>query len=562
MGKKYIMPVLPDEPKKPGFLASREKRERYQWQLDSYDRLRERYQALADLHDEMVKIRSGIDLNSPQDCNALERDQLGNYIIVCPYCLEKYEVGELLYRAETNENANGDLTFCFEPESDDVFAEFWESMGVPNIDPLKGHILEMSPSSGEIRSVTFEINETGAEETVRYNEEVRTRMRKQRVLRMEDKYGVRVSERICPKCHTELPSDIGFWPNYIYSFIGNSYCGKTVYLWRLLLTLTSTRFMNGTFYGVSVNDNETEPGHSAKDKAAKMFSAAGIPLSEATDIGYIRPIILRMQNMETREKFLLTLFDYPGEAIWRDDPFFQHLADRVRLNSNGLIMMFDGGIPLRNMLKETYKSLGDSDAANATAEQVIRRIYGSVFHGNAINKPTALVVSKSDLIDSCLDQIDSWKEKPRILQPPKPHTEVDLCDLYHCHREIQVFLNHYDEGTTETAKMMCNGNHAWFAVSSTGIPLESGVIPEGTKLTGVRESDPLEWLLYRNGHLLADFGSDAEAAPQVMRWAAAFQVQRFAELVELERKWDGDPSHDIPGAYEEYAIEQNRYNEL
>ena len=95
-------------------------------------------------------------------------------------------------------------------------------------------------------------------------------------------------------------------------------------------------------------------------------------------------------------------------------------------------------------------------------------------------------------------------------------------------------MDKHDWRTTATASVMCHGNHAWFAVSSTTIPLKNGTIQEGEQVSGLREGDPLEWLLYRNGHLEADFHDDKEA----MRWAAQFQVSRYHELKKAEAAYE------------------------
>lgn len=567
----YEVPALPQEPKKPRIMAGREAKDAYQKKFDVYNMVLESHKKLVSLRGGMEQVRGGINILKPQDCSTLERDANGLYTITCPYCLEKFSVGDLQFRATTREDATGKLVDCFEPETDDAYADFWTKMGVNDIDSLRGHVLDMDPASGEIASITFETNALGGLETVPYDAGTRERMKTQKVLQMEDKYHNTVKERICPHCHTQLPVDIGFCPNYIYSFMGNSSCGKTIYLNRLTLTLTTSQFLNGEIYGIGANDEMAVFGKSARDSAKAIFAIRDQALADATDVGYIRPVILRLENTETHQKYFITLFDYPGEAIWRDnDAFFQPLADRVRKNSNGLLFVFDSGVTLNQQLSDKYKVVppaGEFDEegqASASAEQVLNRIYTHTFQGNKVNKPVALIMSKSDLIDVCMDKLTGviWPERPGFLTPSRPHTKVMLSELFKCHKEVQAFLDAKEPGATSTAKAMCNGNHAWFAVSSTGIPTEDGRIPVGAVVSGLREADPLEWLLYRNGHLTADFGQDRDTAEKARRWAAGFQVEAYDNLLNLEKAWNGDPATDVEGEINTFTRLVNTYNSL
>lgn len=506
-------------------------------QMKEYEELENSRQRAQRLRKDYERIENGFDLVRPTDCCTNERDGYDRYRIICPYCLNSFEIGDLQYRARTKERPTGELYECFEPEYDEKYAQHWKNMGVEDVEPLRNHILDADPDHGEIAAVTFGPDEAGRRETQPYHAETRARMRRDKVSEVEDKYGNATSDRICPECHESLPAEIGFCPNYIYSFMGNSSCGKTVYLNRLILTLTAINFLGGKYHGTVVND-EKERGKTALARAEKLFrGGTGQSLAEATEVGYIRPTILLLQNMQTRERFFITLFDYPGEAIWKDDDnFFQPLAERVRRNSDGLIMMFDAGVTLNEDLPEEYKTDAqkgkDDRPEKAPASQVIDHIYKSTFNYNEVGKPVALVISKSDLIRLYLEK--KGERIPPYLQPVDPHSKLDMSDLYQCHIGIESFLDKHDWRTTATASVMCHGNHAWFAVSSTTIPLKNGTIQEGEQVSGLREGDPLEWLLYRNGHLEADFHDDKEA----MRWAAQFQVSRYHELKKAEAAYE------------------------
>ena len=67
--------------------------------------------------------------------------------------------------------------------------------------------------------------------------ENREKVRHKAICRVKDKFGGISKERICPHCHNTLPEVIGRYPNYIFSMIGNTSSGKTVYLQRLKSSL-------------------------------------------------------------------------------------------------------------------------------------------------------------------------------------------------------------------------------------------------------------------------------------------------------------------------------------
>ena len=562
MPEDIKMPMLPQEPENRLF-AGRAARTLYETKLSIYSRLSAFYKNLRTLNEAINDARHGINIVNPSDCSKFERDEFGNYKIICPYCLNKFEVGDFLFRAEMREDAEGNA-LGFVPEEDDLYIKHWNSMDTKGLESLRKKILDMDPGHGEIQSVTFETDKTGGTDNVPYSADARQRMKKQKVLGVVDKYGNYTTIRICPHCHTELPADLGFSPNFIYAFMGNSNCGKSIYLQRLILSLTSAKFLNGDLFGLCVNDEMAAFGETAHDAAASLFSLEETPLMIPTNVGYIPPKIIRLQDIYGN-RYFITLFDYPGEAIWMDDNFFTPLATRVRDNSNGLIVVFDCGVTLalKGFLAPEYSPLNKelNDKAKASALQVINRIYAKTFHGQCVaRKPTALVLAKSDLMFTCMNQLagSALPESPRVLQPSESHSKPMLGDFYQCHTEIKRFLETLEPGTTKAAEVMCSGNHAWFGVSSTTVPLVNGMIPSGAKVSGLRETDPLEWLLYRNGYLSGKLPDDS---PEVKAWAESFQAGLNERVQRLERLWFGndDPHAGLEETYRElYGLREDQ----
>ncbi|MCD8144611.1 MAG: hypothetical protein LUD79_04650 [Oscillospiraceae bacterium] len=571
----YELPQLPAAPTRPGFLAGRAVKQAYERKSAAYEVLQTRLTELKKIHDNMDQVRSQIKQDRPEDCLPHMIDGEGNISVTCPYCLTRFGIYDLRFRSKYMTTATGDPK-GFPMEEDEQYLNHWEEMGINGIEPMRGHILDMDPASGEIATITFQTDLHGGQETVPYNAAARERMHRERIRKVTDRHGLETTERVCPNCHTELPGDIGFCTNYIYSLIGNSSCGKTVYLYRLILSLTSGTFLNGAFSSAIANENtlrELKPELTGTliKTAKECFQYTGDPLADATDVGYIPPIILKMKEQKTNQTFMITLFDYPGEAIWLDnDDFFNPLTANVRNNSEGLLFMFDSGIALDSHLSDEYRgdtaAARNTDEAGAAASDVLTRLHDVYFHlEESLGKPAAMVLSKSDLIGTCADRLMGSAlstSAPTFLQPAPAHKAPDLCDMYCCHQELITFMNTQDPGATNTARAMTDGNYAWFAVSATGVPLEYGIIPQGAAIAGLRESQPLEWLLYRNGQLSGAFPNtgDPQTVREARRWAASFQSAPYSRLLQLESDWNGEPGR--PGAYKAWEQALNDYNAM
>ena len=474
----------------------------------------------------LIESFNAINIRRPADQPPLKKDANGLYKIICPYCLEEFEVIDLAYRATVIEQENMEDTFA--NEFDQAFDNYWTKVGAIGQDSNRPHILNVDPDAGEISTVRLLINKQQVEEP--YTAETREKMKKHQVVYMKDRYGHVAKTRICPHCHTELPADMGFCPNYIFSLVGNSGCGKTVYLLRLIASLCNGNFMGGDWHGTVINDDATLDYRITT--LAKEIFKPGKPMSEATDVGYIRPVILRLTNRKTSDMIYLTLFDFPGEGIWRtDNTFFQDLAEKNFMNSNGWIFMFDPGtLPfINNKLDENTRQI---DLENANLEQkadpntILEQVRENYGFGMNFTKPIAFVLSKSDMIRECLPQLVGLRitENPRFLINPELHNKVDMKDLYNCDQELRTLLG--QTNVISTGDIFCDKDCSWFAISSTNVSVVNDRIEEGNVPSGLRDTTPLEWLLYRCGQIEGEFNEndgDEELNKKVIAWAVEFQ---------------------------------------
>jgi hypothetical protein len=327
--------------------------------------------------------------------------------------------------------------------------------------------------------------------------------------------------------------------------MGNSYSGKTVYLRRLILSLCSGNFMKGRFFGQVANDEGTSLSDSMVYQARETFQPS-VAISNATDMGYIRPVMIQLEDLNTNRRIYVTLFDYPGEGIWKtDEAFFQDLAEKNLKNANGWIMIFDAGMlkAINDMLPQENRVIQDYDSADpsqkATPDEVLNRVIQFYAKGFAFTKPISFVLSKSDLILKCLPKLRgiALDTDPNFLKAPPAHDKVDLEDLYLCDREVRRFLAAMMTNVTSVGDHYTRNNCAWFAFSATGVALENDVIPDGTLAHGVRDTSALEWMLYRCGEIPA---VNKNGDPEVTAWAYLLQTndnqycQKKAERKEVQ----------------------------
>jgi hypothetical protein len=287
--------------------------------------------------------------------------------------------------------------------------------------------------------------------------------------------------------------------------------------------------MKGEYFGTVVNDEARSLGESAINEAQETFQP-NVALAAATDIGFIRPVIIRLINKTTGRRIFVTLFDYPGEGIWKvDEKFFQGLAQKNRENANAWLMMFDAGTmsTIHRLLPEENRVYPDLNAASEEQKATPDRIWGQVVEkycqGQRINKPIAFVLSKSDLILACQRKLSgiALDSDPTFLKAPPLHEKVDLEDLYRCDREIRNFLSGMDTGVVGNGDFFTNYNNAWFAFSATGSPLVDGCIPEEAIPHGLRDTSALEWMLYRCGEMEAE---NRNVSMDVVDWACLLQT--------------------------------------
>lgn len=448
------------------------------------------------------------------------------YEVVCPYCLNRYHIWEQVFRSKSVSSGDGaNAQKGYPRERDELYVKFWHDMNQDTRNPVQNHVLHVN-NPDDVVAVKL----AGSDDWIQLNTDAdRQKIKEKAVVAVKDKFGQESNRKLCPHCHNEVPGAIGLYPNYIFSLMGNTSSGKTVYADRLLLSLLNNELLPERQLVVSVLGEEravvrrrlmdefTARLSRKRSDSGDDTGEDDVPttLSESTPIRYTPPTVLDVQCGE--DHVLITLYDFPGEAIWRNDirqsetvdlDFFSRLMNRMNENTNGWLFMLDSTtLPdLRNLILRKggrdYLSQENLEDAKLNAEPVDVLDPFSHWFGdnNRIKPPVALVFSKADMISHYAEELSemNYKVSPTSLflqenqSPARRHVDVD--QLWQCSCEIEEFLNH--DPVIRMANTVCPV-HGWFAVSATGTPVKNGVLERNA--SGRRITDPLEWLLWIDG---------------------------------------------------------------
>jgi len=530
-------------------------------------------------------------------------EENGFYKVNCPYCLRSYEAWELEFRAvvdkgmtssgtkgggmagkETERNRTNFLkdtdsspfggkktqqiqaplaeqhqkddadeksSNYFPMEKDARLAKFSKEFGLDEDHKIYGKVLSMTNNNGDISRVEFHGNPN-----VMLFEKAKTYMEETRapVKRVWDKFGHMTEERICPHCHNKIADRAGNLPSYVIVFFGNTSCGKTVYKIRLLHEIYSKHallpgnpVMGGKYYMEKGLDGLGTT--SIEELYQRSFGNAtanpGTAIVEGTEVKYIYPITMTLQR-NGRELALLTLFDFPGEAIWGGEDkagFVSLMQDRLR-EVDGIIFLLDPTyLPVlqKNLPKEYRDSSKEANIdrtdwamleklnqKKASPSTVLQEgfVKNYLSGGGILDVPMAIVYSKADLFRKLLDlyhtgkirdteveeMTDGLSEPPLFLsnwvnrrvagRTRRDHTSVDMGNILEAGRELERFV-----GDDVLEDLLRNNfkRSQLFAMSAVGAPVEftkseggedKHNVPEAAAL---RVTEPLEYLLWMFG---------------------------------------------------------------
>lgn len=422
----------------------------------------------------------------------------GNYPIICPYCLENVDPNDVLIRASYIGTTDNGFTDFF-PQNDEKYAAFWQRMEQEQ-DSVLPILIHPTDTTKVAQRIPADFKKT--------------------VYEVVDIYGNSSNEKVCPHCHNPLPLHTGAVPNYIISLLGNTFVGKTAYLTKMVYLISQCEMLRDL--GISCHAEN----HKAKEilqKHGEIFKTVGPDengqkMTRATAINFQEPAIytLRYREDGINHDIGITFYDFPGEAIWRDDMEFIKLKTRNVKNANGWMLLLD--CSSLNKVYDVITQRGDQEkyisasgfengrsgsqiSSPPSASQVLDAICSHwVDENGVIDIPVSVVITKSDLMEEFRDELELTGERQFLIDnTSETHRRyVDCDDLLKMHVSIQSTLDEWKENIVTLCRNNLN-TYMWFAMSSTGQPVEYGEnINAGRP---IRALEPLEWLLLQFGFL-------------------------------------------------------------
>lgn len=418
-------------------------------------------------------------------------DEHGNYEIVCPYCLNKFSHRDVLFRASyigTRDNGYVD----FMPALDIEYERFWK---------------RMEKEKDSILPIIIDPNDHNMVKSRDPEDESKA------IFSVTDKNGIKTNKKICPECHNELPVHAGSVPNYIISLVGNTAVGKTAYLIKLVHLISKGRML-------PMRRITCVPENPMAEELLKRHDEVygdnrNEQMLSATSINFQEPAIYKLRYIEGSERkdISITFFDFPGEAIWRNDTDFIQLKARNIQNAHAWLLLLD--ITSLDQVRNTIFSLDDgskyisapqnnsgdymSDIPNAS--QVVNAICQHWANSDGlVTIPVSAVLTKSDLLDEFKTELNLTGERAFLDENVSALHDmyVDCDNLLKLQTDIKTLLRDLDDNIDAHCEHYLE-NHLWFAVSATGVPVEKGRRTYAGRAK--RATEPLEWILMQLGYL-------------------------------------------------------------
>lgn len=249
--------------------------------------------------------------------------------------------------------------------------------------------------------------------------------------------------------------------------------------------------------------------------------AAQLPIGDT--IRYTEPCIYTLDNVEG-EGIILSFFDMPGEATITEEgrrlTSFDRILSRQINMADGLIFMFDPSsmrrlrtLPedLRNdFVEHTMKGVAEGKwdtVRNREWSTILEGFKRKFMQGEyaSLNKPVAMVVSKSDAIRDFLRQKDpeiasedTFFLDETVFSHDITRKRINVAELKRASSAIEKFLQD-SELRAICGHLMANlEDLLWVCISSTGMSPDENNTMYQRHGNPQHVLDPLEWIIYRS----------------------------------------------------------------
>lgn len=547
-----------------------------------------------------------------------QQNQYGYYKMTCPFCLKEFDVWEMPFRANTvqqstanpgsntatpyvsqvkqdvrsgsmDRNTLSQVTSAppvlqplkqnihtdvhhFPPEVDALHEEFLRRMRIQESHTLyKGKVLTVF-QPGEDGTFDCEGIEAvklfGSDAWIPATGANAQAIRHRAVAKIRDQYGNTSEERLCPHCHNPMPDKAGQLPSYVIMILGDTNSGKTVYKIRMLHELNARGLLEKrvgvtSFFCRSATDGKAAPSITRlwADTFRQAYKGTRKRIADTTNVMYIDPYTLTLRR-NGKEVALLTLYDFPGEAIRFDKDNLQHkeyvagIRERMEV-VDGIMFLLDltsVEYMADNLAKEYMAPPPDHPEFEVwPPADVLDNFMSNYLPLNMdgiVKVPICYIFSKADLLEmaikQCRDKKSPWYEVGQIKNslrylndPPvcvtnrrdlfleniakttkdpremelqleqfdQQHDRVDIENILQSDAELRhLLVDEFGMALELSPKSLC------FAASAVGAPIRSDD-KQVEECEPVRVMEPLEYLLWQMGlleHRLPGADADKE----------------------------------------------------
>lgn len=514
-----------------------------------------------------------------------------SYEIICPYCFEKMQDDEVLFRSEkVNQGYNPvlpeefddveDFTHLYEGDdkdeilqqyddweffaetTDDVYKNFWKRFGgTTELNPAdeKLHVKAnmrrvIDPANGDHQR--YLRRQPDGSYLIRDVQGMVTR------IQLDTPDREICHRRVCRHCHNPLPDGYGKNRVRFASVIGITGTGKTVYISQLLSEMDE--YVTNVGLSAIVNSPNSRTFLEANPIRANA------PLPGSTPAGrFQQPLfyqITRDVGGTQRVTETFVLYDVAGEAL--TDPVLIDLYAPFIAHSDGMIMLLD---PLQ--FKAIRQVNGNSAALSKTAD-VLEKIWYIISKGDSNKKievPMAVCISKIDmkevqevlgqgLCELLKEDVCGEEDEDGFCKPVFNEKQYD---------PIAKSLTHFIMRHERALAQQLHDNYvsyAYFAFTALGCAVEESVSENGDTykypvgpVLPKRVEEPLLWLFYQLGYIGSNkqetvpwecpICNSEDTAPlppgeQIMEIRRAFKKERvFVNRVcnNCGHKWEFNP---------------------
>lgn len=393
------------------------------------------------------------------------------YDIVCPYCFEKYQPEDVVFRAAHHLEDDENYALQEDEELNKYRAKFGMD-SAPEMEavlhPNSIHDDDKVYADGVLAAIT-------------------------------DSHGIVTRKRLCPACHNELPINAGKVPSNIISIVGASSVGKSVYMTSLIHTLQNTTAYNFNAACMPLN---ADVSRKFKEKYEEPIFENGRML-QSTRLELQEPYIFQLIfKNEKQAPLTLVFFDVPGEGMV-DQDFLSIFASHIK-NSAGILFLVDP-LQIKSIRERMLIHLdnhGDLSERYAEPRDVILNLFENFIGHQDKGKttiPTAVIITKSDLLNTLAEEEGVYLQPNSNLFKNYVHTgALNLIEFENINGEVRRLIEKIDRPFKDALDVYFT-NTAFFAVSALGTN------PVNKEIAGVvnpiRVDEPVIWLLNQLGYI-------------------------------------------------------------